>query len=159
MQARRALAQFQARRIPASPIDSVRARLMEGQVALAARDYPKAQAALREADRMGTCTICNMPMLARAYDLEGNADSAIAVFERFVNVNILLRQEVDGLYLPAVHKRLGELYEAKGEREKALQHYRIFIDLWKDADPQLQPRVRDARQRVTALTRGTDVRR
>jgi hypothetical protein len=43
-----------------------------------------------------------------------------------------------------LHKRLGELYEAKGQRDKALQHYRSFLALWKDADPELQPKVTDA---------------
>ena len=66
---------------------------------------------------------------------------------------------MDGVFLPVVHQRLGELYEAKGARERALAHYRLFLELWKDADPELQPRVTDARQRVAALTRGTDVRR
>ena len=40
-----------------------------------------------------------------------------------------------------------------------LETSRTFIDLWKDADPELQPKVTDARQRVAALTRGTDTRR
>jgi hypothetical protein len=57
-----------------------------------------------------------------------------------------------------VHKRLGELYEAKEQREKAIAHYRTFIELWKSADPELQPKVTDAKQRVAALTRGTDTR-
>ena len=103
--------------------------------------------------------MCNAPMLGRAYDMAGNADSAVAVFERFLVTPALDRSGVDGAFLPVVHKRLGELYEAKGQREKALEHYRAFIELWKDADPELQPKVTDARQRVAALTSGTDVRR
>ncbi len=35
------------------------------------------------------------------------------------------------------------------------EHYRAFIELWKDADPELQPRVATARQRLRKLT-GTD---
>jgi len=34
---------------------------------------------------------------------------------------------------------------------KAAENYRAFIDLWKDADPRLQPRIADARRRVAAL--------
>ena len=112
---------------------------------------------LRAADRW-RCPMCNAPLLARAFDLDGKPDSAIAVYERFVSTPVLERSEYDGFYLPTVHKRLGELYEAKAQRDKALSHYRVFIDLWKDADPELQPQVTDARQRVAALTRGTDVR-
>jgi hypothetical protein len=43
------------------------------------------------------------------------------------------------------------LYEAKGQSEKALQRYQDFVDLWKTADPGLQPRVRDVRARVDRL--------
>jgi hypothetical protein len=43
------------------------------------------------------------------------------------------------------------LYEAKGDPAKAAESYRGFIELWKNADPELQPRVADARRRVSAL--------
>jgi eukaryotic-like serine/threonine-protein kinase len=154
--ARALLAQWDARRRTSPSIaDTTRARTMRGMIALATRQYAEAERELRAADEKG-CDACAAPLLARAYDLEGNADSAVAVFERFVNTPLLDRTEVDGAFLAGVHKRLGELYEAKGQRDKALAHYRIFIDLWEDADPALQPKVTDARQRVAALTRGTD---
>ena len=100
--------------------------------------------------------MCDLPMLGRAFDLAGTPDSAIAVYERYVTTKWNDRLVPDAFFLPAVHKRLGELYEAKGQREKALPHYRAFVDLWKEADPVLQPKVQDARQRIAALTRGTD---
>jgi len=56
-------------------------------------------------------------------------------------------------YLPAAHKRIGELYEARGDREKALTHYLKFVDLWKNADPELQLRVAEVRARITRLNR------
>ena len=131
---------------------------MRGNVALQAKQYGQAQSELRAADQVG-CPICNAPMLARAYDLDGKPDSAIVVYERFLNTPYFDRTVADGWFVPAVHKRLGELYEAKGQRDKALAHYRVFLDLWKNADPELQPKVTEARQRVAALTRGTDARR
>ena len=36
---------------------------------------------------------------------------------------------------------------------KAIEHYQKFVDLWKDADPELQPKVREARARLDALRR------
>jgi len=48
-------------------------------------------------------------------------------------------------------KRLGELYEARGDRAKALESYGRFVDLWKSADPELQPLVRDVRARMARL--------
>ena len=57
----------------------------------------------------------------------------------------------DGLHLPAVYKRLGELYEEQGDRTKAASYFAKFVELWKDADPELQPKVREARARLVRL--------
>jgi tetratricopeptide (TPR) repeat protein len=143
------------RRLSPTVRDSILQHTMAGRIALAEKDYPRAQRELRAAGEQA-CPICELPLVGRAYDLAGMSDSAVVVYERFLNERWLDRTEVDARYLPAVHKRLGELYEARGQRDKALQHYRTFIELWKDADPELQPRVTDAKQRVAALTRGTD---
>jgi hypothetical protein len=37
--------------------------------------------------------------------------------------------------------------------QKAASHYAKFVDLWKDADPELQPHVRKARERLAVLQR------
>ena len=157
--ARSMMAEWDARRRTSPSItDSSNAHEMRGYIGLEEKQYALAQAEFRAADQVG-CPICNAAMLGRAYDLDGKPDSAVAVYERFLNTPVLERPGVDAAFLPAVHKRLGELYEAKGQHDKALAHYRVFLDLWKDADPELQPKVTDARQRVAALTRGTDARR
>jgi hypothetical protein len=48
-------------------------------------------------------------------------------------------------------ERLGALYEELGDNSKAAEHYAAFAELWADADPELQPRVQHARERVAAL--------
>ena len=48
-------------------------------------------------------------------------------------------------------QRLGELYEAKGDAANAAKAYREFIELWKNADPELQPRVAEAKRRLAKL--------
>ncbi len=48
-------------------------------------------------------------------------------------------------------KRLGEIYEAKGDRAKAIENYTRFVELWKDADPVLQPAVREVKERLAKL--------
>ncbi len=58
---------------------------------------------------------------------------------------------VDGWTLAPSLKRLGELYEAKGNRKKAADYYGRLVDLWKDADPELQPGVRKVRARLGRL--------
>jgi len=57
----------------------------------------------------------------------------------------------DIVYLAPAHFRRGELYEQLGERDKAVQHYRRFVDLWKNCDEELRPQVEAAKQKLAAL--------
>jgi hypothetical protein len=50
--------------------------------------------------------------------------------------------------LAPIQKRLGELYEAKGDTARAVPHYVAFLNLWKNADPELQPAVAEVRRRL-----------
>ena len=49
-------------------------------------------------------------------------------------------------------ERLGELYEERGDTEKAIYYYGKLAELWSDADPELQPRVAAARRAMAALS-------
>ncbi|MCH6548041.1 MAG: hypothetical protein IH798_06300, partial [Gemmatimonadetes bacterium] len=53
--------------------------------------------------------------------------------------------------LPAAYQRLGELHEERGNREKAVEYYNRFVELWENADPELQPVVEDVRGRIARL--------
>jgi tetratricopeptide (TPR) repeat protein len=80
-------------------------------------------------------------------------DSAIAAGELYLSNTHHLRHFTDAFYLAGVRQRLGEMYEGKNEIDKALTHYNAFVELWKNADPELQPRVRDVRARIERLQR------
>lgn len=127
---------------------------MLGDIAVAERRYEDAQREYRQADG-GACVTCVLPRLASAYDLDGNADSAIAIFTRYVDTPDPFRLRgaggVDGDYLAITYRRLGELWEAKGDRQKAVGYYLKFVDLWKTADVELQPKVAEVRRRITRL--------
>ena len=41
----------------------------------------------------------------------------------------------------------------KGQPREAMSHYSKFIDLWKNADPDLQPHVQKAKERLAQLQR------
>jgi tetratricopeptide (TPR) repeat protein len=73
------------------------------------------------------------------------------VLERYVTTPDDDRLFEDPLELPGVYLRLGEAYEARGEREQAIDYYSRLVDLWQDADPELQTVVSDVRQRIARL--------
>jgi hypothetical protein len=58
---------------------------------------------------------------------------------------------LDPSFLAGTHKRLGELYEAKGDEQRARDHYAKFVALWNNADPELQPKVSQVKQRLARL--------
>jgi len=120
------------------------------EIAIAEHRWQDAIAALRKADEP-RCAICALPRLGAAYDLSGQPDSAIAIFERYRTTPDMRRATVDAVYLAGVHKRLGELYAAKGNTARALVEYEAFIQLWANADAPLQPTVRDVRKRIESL--------
>ena len=112
-----------------------------------------AAAAYREWEQHpGECHFCGTPELAQLYDKMRQLDSAIVLYERFVTTpSAGVRALAYSTSLAAGYKRLGELYEAKGDRRKASDYYGKFVDLWKDADAELQPGVTEIRQRLTRL--------
>lgn len=131
-------------------------QLVLGEIALAERRWDEAVRAFRAADveydgAPISCSVCVLPDLGRAYDLAARPDSAIAVYERFLNESFAERIGTDARALPAVLRRLGELYETRGDRARAVALYGRFLALWRHADPALQPIVSDVRARVTRL--------
>ncbi|AHG89297.1 protein kinase [Gemmatirosa kalamazoonensis] len=96
-------------------------------------------------------------LLAYAYDLAGRPDSALASYERFIEVSHVTAAGFN-LFAAGSWKRIGELAEATGDVPKAIAAYERFVTLWKDADPELQPKVREVRDRLARL-RAREARR
>ena len=88
---------------------------------------------------------------ANAIDRAGRADSAIALYERALGQPTIFAGFFEVNWYPFALRRLGELYEARGDRDHAVEYYEKFIDLWRDADAELQPQVEDARRRLAGL--------
>jgi tetratricopeptide (TPR) repeat protein len=126
--------------------------VIQTSIAMSERRYLDAAHESEAAD-VGNCTICRLPATGLAFDLAQMPDSAIAAFTRYVgSTSILQRSQADRLFLAGSYKRLGELWEAKGDRAKAAHYYAKFLDLWKNADPALQPQVTDVRKRLARLS-------
>ena len=104
------------------------------------------------ADECGACVAFR---LGRAFDAMSQRDSAITMYELFLALPYYLRHapRIDGIARARTHKRLGELYESRGDLQRALSHYAAFLALWRNADPELQPQVADVRRRVQGMGR------
>ena len=97
------------------------------------------------------CPFCQPYGLALAYDRANQTDSTIANIERYLGTNSQFRINADSWIRGPFHKRLGELYEEKGDTKRAVASYAAFVELWKNADPDLQPKVTEVRTRLERL--------
>ena len=92
----------------------------------------------------------------------GNSPFYFQEYQQFVRAELLHAVGRDGEALRAyrgiadwlfhsgapAHLRLAQIYERRGEPQKAGAHYARFAELWKDSDPELRPLVEAARRRM-----------
>jgi tetratricopeptide (TPR) repeat protein len=149
--AKELLAEYEAEVDEAVTRNSARRHEASAYVALAEGRIDEARDGFRERyDRSG-CPTCALFHLASTYELAGEPDSALAIYERAVSTPGLYRIYDEYATIAQTYRRLGQLYEGRGEREKAVEYYDRFVNLWSDADPELQPVVRDVRARIADL--------
>jgi tetratricopeptide (TPR) repeat protein len=119
-------------------------------LAFARQQYPAALAGFREFKARTGGPLTAQYEIAHTFDSMGQTDSAITAYEAFATLpqNGPSGRQYD---LPRTWRRLGELYEGKGDRRKALDYYGKFVGLWKDADPDLLPKVQEVKKRMAAL--------
>jgi tetratricopeptide (TPR) repeat protein len=140
----------------------IRHAVVQSAVLSAQGRHAEVESRVREAcervpNEFALCARMAFLEVAIAFDGAGNADSAIAAYRRFVDLRALRylapprTADLGTPRLAPALRRLGELLEAKGERQAAIEAYERFLEFWNDADPDLQPIVRDVRERVTRL--------
>jgi tetratricopeptide (TPR) repeat protein len=123
-----------------------------GNIAMARGRYADAITDFQALHAESMCVTCGQFETAQAYAKLAQPDSARAYYERYLNVGGIFRVFSDASYLAATYQRLGELYEAKGDRKHAVDSYEKLIALWKNADPEMQPIVKDAQERIARLS-------
>ena len=84
----------------------------------------------------------------------GMADSALASYEVYRRSPLGSRERNGPDLMIDAHnvETLAKMYEQVGDTTRAVESYRDFIERWKGADPELQPRVAAARERLRMLT-------
>jgi tetratricopeptide (TPR) repeat protein len=81
--------------------------------------------------------------LGQIYLELGQPRDAIQWLNTFVSIS--------GAYWPLAHLYLGQAYEELGDAEQARNAYAAFLDMWRDADVELQPLVEEARAGLERL--------
>jgi tetratricopeptide (TPR) repeat protein len=104
----------------------------------------------------GTCAMTAALGLARVHETAGETGAAIAEYERFLADRGTNRSFEDATQRAPVLESLGELYDGQGDPAAAASYYAMFVDLWADADEELQPRVQAARARLAELGGSTE---
>jgi tetratricopeptide (TPR) repeat protein len=101
------------------------------------------------------CFTCGLYELGRSLEQIGQPDSAVAAYRWLVDTPGYVSLGPEAYAVAPAWRRLAELYEDRGMRAEALEAYTHFTTRWKNADPELQPAVREARRRMAALTVST----
>ena len=132
--------------------------MMSAARSLAGGEAEAAVAALRGIDAAGYVLSGWIPhaqlMYGLAFEELAELDSAVAHFELALQPRVMTESGSWGfarMQLPFVLRSLAELETVRGDTAAAIERYQQFLDLWKDADPELQPTVRDVRQRLAKL--------
>ena len=148
---RQALAGFERDQAATARDPAGRRAYFSGHVALAERRWDAAVGLLREAEAQTSMDQRHaMAQIGRAYDLAGHPDSAMVYYQKFLATRDGQPDE-DARWRARTHRWLGELHEAKGETRQAIEQYARFVELWADADPELQPQVTEVRGRLERL--------
>ena len=95
------------------------------------------------------CVGCELEGIAQAHDGAGRYAEAIDWYHREL-------EEPFWGFPPdraLIFERLGQLYDRTGDLENAAVYYARFVELWAEADPELQPRVREAQARLEEIVK------
>ena len=129
-----------------------------GAIAAAEKHWERAVAAFlawNEAPGASAFHLYNrgLPEAAAILARSGQPDSAIVLFERAMATSSLAGGAFyEATWYPQALSMLGDLYEARGDRAKAAEQYRRYVERLGDADPQLAPQVAAVRAKLARVS-------
>ncbi len=126
-----------------------------GDVSLAEGRLDDALSAFTSArEEAMSCDLCYLAELGEARFRAGDWSGARSALERYADTRQLYRLALDAVNLGPVLYRLGRTHEELGDTARSVDYYRRFVDLWQGADPELRPRVEEAREALARLAGG-----
>jgi tetratricopeptide (TPR) repeat protein len=94
-----------------------------------------------------------LPEAAAILARQGQADSATVLFEKALSLSSAFG---GWLYEPGWYgqalSQLGDLYAARGDRERAGEYYRRYIAVFRDPDPVIGAQVAAVREKLARLS-------
>ncbi|MBP1765886.1 MAG: MalT-like region, partial [Candidatus Aminicenantes bacterium] len=87
--------------------------------------------------------------MARVFYELGDLDNARQEYQKIISMGFG-RLEYGDVYSKSYYQ-IGKISEQQGKKAEAAEHYRKFLELWKNADPG-RPEVDDARRRLAAIS-------
>ncbi|MGD2218381.1 MAG: hypothetical protein PVJ64_16615, partial [Gemmatimonadales bacterium] len=87
-----------------------------------------------------------------SFEQLGQPDSAVAYLEDMIQPARLAGNAFVRLQLPLIELRLARLEESRGDVGAAVRHYRNFLEIWAEPDPELGGEVEAARRALARLT-------
>jgi len=139
-----------------NPQDVLMSEFLEGVIAFQKGDQARALELLKQAcGRLFHENSWQLDMhalyfdaLAQAYERSGDLEAARREYEKITALTSG-RFRYGDIYARSFY-HLGRIYDQQGDKAKAVENYRKFLDLWKEADPG-RPEVPDAKKRLAAL--------
>ncbi len=133
--------------------DAAYLHILQAEVSLAKGDADSAingLLALESETSTGVRTV-RAEALAHAYQQSGNIDQAIAWYEKFLaTAEVRASSWEPQQHWLAAYVTLASDYAARGEKQKARDTLAIFLNRWKDADPNL-PLLKQAKAEFAKL--------
>lgn len=94
-----------------------------------------------------------LPEAAEMMRRAGNVDSAIVLGERALTTSSLAAGVwYEGTWYVQLVEMLGDLHAAKGNKTKAADYYRTYLQVLKDADPPVTAQVASVRERLMKVS-------
>jgi tetratricopeptide (TPR) repeat protein len=126
---------------------------LTGMIELEEKNYPKAVESFKlglpllNADASENLRFADA--LGMAFYESGDLNSARLQYEKIISLGVG-RLDYGDVYARSYYK-LGKISEQQEKKAEAVEHYRKFLELWKNADPG-QPEVEDAKKRLAAIS-------
>jgi len=127
--------------------DEVSFNILKGEIALANQRAQEAVDILELTYRLKQDSNI-LESLAKAYLVLSKPEEAIKRYQQIISLKELGEENQECWIL--AHYELGKIYEQLNDLPKAQKYYEHFLNIWKEADPDI-PMVVEARQRLAAI--------